>query len=221
MSSPDLEAMYSHRFDDAHKAQMNGVWRAIIDVTLQRWIGRDAAVLDVGAGYCTFINQVAAGRKVAVDANPHNARHAAADVEFIAASSLRDADLGGRFDVAFMSNFLEHLPDSDSVLAMLADVRAVMKPGGRLIVLQPNFALVGPAYFDFIDHKTILTDRSLVEALELSGFRVVHLKRRFMPYTSVGSRLPFASWLVRLYLHLPFAQFLMGKQTLAVAEVAG
>ena len=83
------------------------------------------------------------------------------------------------------------------------------------MILQPNFALVGPRYFDFIDHKTILTDASLVEALELTGFQVEEIKRRFMPYTS-KSRLPKWPWLVRLYLKCPPAQFLLGKQTLVV-----
>ena len=105
----------------------------------------------------------------------------------------------------------------EQVLAFLDAVRKHLKDDGRLLVLQPNFALVGPAYFDFIDHKTILTDKSLVEALEISGFKVEYLKRRFLPYTS-KSRIPRAPWMVRLYLAFPPAHFFMGKQTFVVAR---
>lgn len=216
--SADLQSMYSYRFSDAHKAQMAAVWRVLVDDVFQRWISPTAAVLDVGAGFCNFINQVRAGRRVATDANPHVAANCAPGVEFIQAAGLDGVELGGRFDVAFMSNVLEHLDGPDQVLQCLKDLHGHLNNGGRLIVLQPNFALVGPAYFDFIDHKTILTDRSLVEALELTGYRILYVKKRFLPYTSIQSKLPRSPWLVRLYLKLPLAQFFMGKQTLVVAE---
>jgi hypothetical protein len=86
-----------------------------------------------------------------------------------------------------------------------------------VLILQPNFRYVGPAYFDFIDHQVVLTDRSLVEALETTGFRVTYLKKRFLPYTA-KSRLPKWPWLVRLYLHCPPLHWFFGQQTFVVAQ---
>lgn len=40
---------------------------------------------------------------------------------------------------------------------------------------------------------------------------------RFLPYTT-KSRLPQAPWLIRLYLRVPLAWWLLGKQALVVAE---
>lgn len=213
----DLQQMYTHRFDAAHRQSLAAVWRVLVGECFSRWIKPTDAVLDLGAGFCTFINQVTAARRVAVDANPEVAANCAAGVEFVEARNLRHAGLENSFDLVFMSNFLEHLDNAEAVLAILRDVNALLKPGGKVMVLQPNFALVGPAYFDFIDHKVVLTDKSLVEALELTGHRMLHLTRRFLPYTS-KSAIPRAPWLVRLYLKLPVAQWLMGKQSLAVAE---
>ena len=68
-----------------------------------------------------------------------------------------------------MSNYLEHLPSGDAVIAQLEVARRLLKPGGRVLVLQPNIRLVGAAYWDFIDHKVALTEKSLVEAGELAG----------------------------------------------------
>ena len=48
-------------------------------------------------------------------------------------------------------------------------VARLLKPGGRVMVLQPNIRLTGPAYWDFIDHKVALTEKSLVEAAELAA----------------------------------------------------
>ena len=57
-------------------------------------------------------------------------------------------------DVVFMSNDLEHLASADDVIAQLKVVAEVLRPGGRVIVLQPNIRLTGGSYWDFLDHKT-------------------------------------------------------------------
>ena len=82
------------------------------------------------------------------------------------------------------------------------------------MVLQPNFRLEPRRYFDFLDHQVVLTDSSLVEALETAGFRIAELRVRFLPFTS-KSRVPKWEWAVRLYLRLPPVQWLLGKQTFA------
>ena len=214
-----LTAMYGHRFNAGDRKAMEAVWRVLINHFFQRWVSADDAVLDVGAGLCNFINQVDARRRVAMDADPSTVERCATGVEFIHATDLAEADMGETFDVIFMSNFLEHLESGRQVLRILEQARKRLNTTGRLLILQPNFALVGAAYFDFIDHRTILTDKSLIEALKLSGYDIVYVKRRFLPFTSKSS-VPRAPWMVRLYLAFPPAQWLMGKQTFVVATPA-
>ena len=84
-------------------------------------------------------------------------------------------------------------------------------------MLQPNIRLVGARYWDFIDHKVALTENSLQEAADLAGLRSVTLIPRFLPYSTKG-RLPTHPALVRLYLRLRPAWWLLGKQTLYVGE---
>jgi hypothetical protein len=45
------------------------------------------------------------------------------------------------------------------------------------------------------------------------------MKVRFLPYTT-ESRLPISAALIRLYLRLPPAQYLLGKQTFVVARAS-
>lgn len=213
----ELARIYAHRFTSEDKEAMRAVWRVLVDAWFQRWIPSGAAVLDVGAGLCLFINQIEAARRVALDANPAVADHCDSGVQFVLGASLDALPPNERFDVIFLSNFLEHLPDAEAVLTFLAQARKRLTSTGRLMILQPNFALVGAKYFDFIDHKVILTDRSLIEALELSGYRIAYFKRRFLPYTS-KSALPKAPWMVALYLRFPPAQFLLAGQSFVVAE---
>ena len=83
--------------------------------------------------------------------------------------------------------------------------------------MQPNVRLVGGKFWDFFDHTLPLTEKGMAEAMTVAGLRVVESRARFLPYTT-KSRLPQWPALVRLYLAVPPAQWLLGKQMLVVAE---
>jgi SAM-dependent methyltransferase len=216
-SPGDLDAIYRHRFSDEDAARKLGIWREIVGY-LRRWIRPSAAVLDIACDDGAFIRNVTAAERWATDIRDVGAALGPgirfARVDGLELSSAVPVD---HFDVAFMSNYLEHLPSSDAVLAQLREVRRVLRPGGRLIVLQPNIRFVGGAYWDFLDHKVALTERSLVEAAVAAGFEVERLIPRFLPYSTKG-RLPQHAALVRAYLRFPPAWRILGKQTLLVAR---
>lgn len=212
---PLLERLYRRRFSEDDRAQMAIVWRVLVRDFFQSRIDPASTVLDVGAGTCAFINEVRAARRIALDANPELPRLAAPGVETIVTDdlSLRQVEAGS-VGCVFVSNFLEHLEDHLAVLRLLGAAHRVLRPGGSLLVLQPNFRLEPRRYFDFIDHRVILTDASLREAMEVAGFRIAEMRARFLPFTS-KSRVPKWEWAVRAYLRLRPAQWLLGRQTFA------
>jgi SAM-dependent methyltransferase len=176
------------------------------------------AVLDIGAGFCEFINHIRCAKKYAVDGNPQIAELAGADVEaHCGAADRLDWLPDAAVDVVFASNFFEHLPASAALLAVLGEARRVLRPDGRLLILQPNIRYAYREYWDFIDHHLALSHVSMVEALALAGFRADEVRPRFLPF-STKSALPQWSWLVRLYLRLPLAQRLVGKQMFVMAS---
>jgi SAM-dependent methyltransferase len=210
-----LEDVYAQRFSDADAAAKNAIWREI-SAFLQRYVPEDGAVLDVACDRGDFIRNISASEKWATDLRDVSA-HLPQEIRFVQANGLEiDRHLPhDHFDVVFMSNYLEHLPGGEAVIEQLRIARTLLKPGGRVVVLQPNVRLVGSAYWDFIDHSTILTERSLVEAAELADLRTVEVIVRFLPYTT-KSRLPQSPRLVRAYLRFRPAWRLLGKQTLYV-----
>ena len=113
--------------------------------------------------------------------------------------------------MAFTSNLMEHLPSKDDVKQLLTEVHRVLKPHGQFIALGPNLRFLLGAYWDFWDHYAPITDRSLVEVLQSVGFTILTDIPRFLPYTT-RSALPKAAFLVRLYLSVPLAWRILGKQ---------
>jgi SAM-dependent methyltransferase len=185
----------------APNANRTKVWRHIC-AYLRRWIAPDADVLELGAGWCDFANNIPARRVVAMDLDGAVTRAAAAHVTPIVGDC---ADLSrfdpGSFDVVFASNLLEHL-ERAAASRLLSEARRVLRPGGRLLLLQPNFRLNPGRYFDDFTHVAIYTDVSLGDYLSSEGWTVTDVRPRFLPLTlkSRGSRLTF---LVPWYLRSP------------------
>jgi SAM-dependent methyltransferase len=220
-SRPDekLDDLYRHRFPPDEHAGKEGIWRVLAPALERRF--PDGPILDVGCDRGYFVRNLGRSQRWATDIRDM-AHDLPAGVRFVRGSGLDLAGLvpAGFFAGVFMSNYLEHLPSSDDVVEQLRVAHAVLRPGGRLVILQPNIRLVGPAYWDFIDHHVALTERSLVEAAELAGLRTVEVRTRFLPY-STKSRLAQHPALVRAYLAFPPAWWLLGKQTLYVGERPG
>jgi SAM-dependent methyltransferase len=179
------------------------VWKVIAD-HLSKWIPQDAHVLEIGAGYCDWINAVRAGRKVAIDVWPEMPRHAAPNVDarILNATASLPSLGSATFDIVLASNVIEHF-ETDVASAIVANVVTLLKPGGRFIVIQPNFRFAYRQYFDDYTHRSIFTDVSLSSLMRNSGLTIDVLRRRFLPYSLRGTRLPVWPWLVRAYLHSP------------------
>lgn len=219
---PDfLRSTYEQRFSASELADKETLWPVLADRVFQQYVPRDGTVLDLGAGFCELINSLVARRRIAVDLNPDTERAAASGVEVLLT---RSDDLSmiedDSVDTVVSSNFFEHLPDKQTLLATLTEARRVLRPGGRIVVLMPNLRYLPGAYWDYLDHHLPLTHVSLCEALTLSGFRPTRVVPRLLPYTVRDSRLPTRSWLIRAYLSFPPAWRLLGRQMFIVADIA-
>ena len=190
-----------------HNPRRALVWNEIAKF-IQPYLPKEGKVLELGAGYCDWINSTKAAVRFALDKSPIVLEHAARGVE----AAVGDAAALSRFsnnsfDAILASNLFEHLSDEE-FKSSLSEVRRILRPGGVLAVIQPNFYYSYRNYFDDYTHKKIFTHTGFAAFLEAFGFEIVYLLSRFVPFSfrSVGS-FPIFRFLVRAYLYSPWKPF--------------
>lgn len=182
------------------------------------WVTPESDVLDLGCGWCEFINSVSCRRKFGMDLNPDAKRFANPDVCILEQDCSMPWQLDGEsLDVVFTSNFLEHLPSKAALQNTLLQVHRALRPGGRFVAMGPNIRCVPGAYWDFFDHYVPLTELSLSEILEKCGFQIELRQARFLPYTMSRGR-EYPVWMLRFYLSFPVLWRIAGAQFLVVAR---
>jgi ubiquinone/menaquinone biosynthesis C-methylase UbiE len=190
------------------------LWQTLLACEFQKQIPPDGVVLELGAGYGHFINQVKSRRRLAVDVWAGMLQHLDSGVEGLVTDIARLEDVAdGSLDYVFSSNCFEHV-SQQKLVDCLAQLRRKMKPGAMLTIVQPNFKYCAREYFDDYTHVSIYTAQGLGDLLAANGFRVVRCVPRFLPLT-IKSRLPVHPWLIRLYLMSPFKP--LAKQMLLSA----
>lgn len=220
--SPDAESRtldetYARRFAGM-EARRSRVWDTLNRTFFHKWITPDDVVLDLGAGYCEFINSICAKAKFALDLNPATRQRANQGVTVVSQDVTQTWQLADNsVDVIFTSNFLEHLENKNALVHCLRESFRVLRKGGRLIAMGPNIRFAYDVYWDYFDHYLPLSDRSLVEAAELNGFKMEVVIPRFLPYTMRG-RMPSHPLLIRIYLMAPIVWRIFGKQFLVIAK---
>jgi dolichol-phosphate mannosyltransferase len=217
----DLVSLYQRRFGDSIGVR-NRIWKILCQSFFQSLIPDtgDETVVDVGCGYGEFLNNIRAKNRIGVDRNPDSAHFLDEEVTSHIVDARELPRIVPSADVVFSSNFLEHLPSKEQVTEVLEACRKCLEQReGLLILMGPNIRFLPGTYWDFYDHHVPLSDRSLVEILELLGFHIQAVYPRFLPYTmSRGGRAP--TWAVWLYLRLKVLWPLLGRQFLIVASTS-
>jgi len=195
------------------------VWKEVCQYIQKKFVPNDSRVLDLGSGYCDFINNVQASKKYAVDLFSEMPKYAADDVTtYLKSCTNLDFLDENSIDVVFASNLFEHL-SRDDFITTLKQVERVMVPGGTIIALQPNFKYCYRSYFDDYTHIQIFTEEALCDLFKVYNFTTFKCIPRFLPVnmkSTLKLGLPFLHLLTRLYLNFPIRP--LARQMLVVAR---
>jgi ubiquinone/menaquinone biosynthesis C-methylase UbiE len=144
-SSSDFSAVqraYHRRADEAHfRWQTTGPYFAATEAALLREISLvpGERLLEIGAGEGGNLYHLRARGAfcVGIDFSPQKAAFAkkATGAELVAADAGALPLADGSFDIVLIRDLLHHLPDRP---AALAEAHRVLRPGGRLHLIEPN-----------------------------------------------------------------------------------
>lgn len=215
MPTTYLSQLYTHR----HGQKLEGrrrMWKILCTYFFERYISPRDTVLDIACGYGEFINAVRCRKKIANDINPVSRTYLTKNITFVSGPSTKISLQSSSVDKIFISNFFEHITRED-ILKTIKECRRILKPGGRVLVLQPNIRFCAKDYWMFFDHITPIDDRSLTEAFTAMGFTPILDIEKFLPYTTI-SAYPIYPFLIQIYLCLPILWRFFGKQSFLVFE---
>ena len=138
-----LQKEYRERFATL-EAYRNSVWSVLCDDYFSRFIDPGFNVLDLGAGWGEFINNIKATKKYAMDLNPDTEKQLSDEVSFLHQDCSEKWQLPDEsLDLVFTSNFFEHLPDKESIEKSISEASRCLKKGGMIVCLGPNIRTFG------------------------------------------------------------------------------
>jgi SAM-dependent methyltransferase len=212
----NYERLYEYRFRDIDQGARAAVWSEIAP-HVHGLMGNPQTVLDPAAGRGEFIGSIDAAERWFVDEVAYPEAESDPEVKVVT-SKIMDADLPeDHFDGVYASNFLEHLFNQEEIAQFLERMHRVMKSGGRIAIMGPNYRYCADEYWDCADHWVALTHVAIAEHLYAAGFEPVRIVPRYLPYSFRGI-LPPSKALTRMYLRTPIAWRLLGKQFLVIGQ---
>jgi SAM-dependent methyltransferase len=191
-SAAELEALYPPGYHTRHSTRL---WsRDFARILLERWVMRErrgavaalppGRLLDVGCGNGAFLASVRLLGWAVEGTDPSAAGCELSRAKGVPVHHGELAQAGfadGSFDVVTLWHVLEHVAGP---LAELAEIRRILRPGGRLVVQVPDadsltLRLCGDRWFplDVPRHLQHFTPDSLRRTLERAGFELVREQR--------------------------------------------
>lgn len=146
--------------------------------TIRPFVGK--RVLEIGAGMGNLTRQLVGGRNVYVATDideEHMARlrvrlHHRMNLSVHHCDAARSEDFGpfaGEMDTVICLNVLEHIPED---LMALQNIRSILMPGGRAIILVPQDQRIYGAMDEALGHCRRYSKDQLQSRMEEAGFHV-------------------------------------------------
>jgi SAM-dependent methyltransferase len=158
-------------------------------------LGENKKILDLNPGFKGIYNNLKGSKVeyVCLEQNPHirsfleNSNIAVKNWE-IPNIPLEDDSI----DYVLSAPFIEHLPTYIDALNFLLEVMRVVKPGGKVLLIVPNYLSIKEIFFEDYKHGWITTKKRIIDMLsdchyEVLGYRytIGWITMRMNPLTAI------------------------------------
>ena len=121
------------------------------------------------------------------------------------------------YDFVYMNSVIEHLSDPKNILS---EIKKILKIGGILIIITPNFKYAYRNFYDDPTHIRPYTNISLKKILEFFDYKEIKVLPFLINKSIICWKLPFSFFLAskflfknHTYASLPIPNFLRGHST--------
>lgn len=143
-------------------------------------LSNDSHVLEIGPGRGAFARECQRREIPYTGIEPSDSLRAelSADGINVVKSSVPPIDLkGDEFDLVYSFHIVEHMKDYHDVMEFFAEAYRVLKPGGYMAVIAPNYRLVKNVFFQYeYQHAFVTTLDNVSNGLKDTGFDIEDAK---------------------------------------------
>ena len=179
-------------------------FNAALELFYNTKIGKGSKVIDLGYGDGSFLKSL---EKNQIEARGHDYDTVNFEIDKIPETS-------NSLDFITSNSVIEHLSNASN---LLDESFRILKPGGKLILITPNFFYDYKNFYDDPTHVNPFTVEKLETMLDMSGFKNIKVLPWVVMKNPLLWRIPFSFFFARYFLiarndtQLPIPGFLRGK----------
>ena len=191
-----------YNLSNFYKPKSAGKVRDILHRRLLKNIPAPKKVLEIGVGFGEFARFCRANQIEYVGLEPNQSlRNMVTGQGFKVLDGRLPHDFKIEqkgFDLVFIGHVLEHLPSYKEVISSLENLKALLRPGGYVIVLFPDASKSKWLFYHDYTHQYVTTPRRMKIIFQEVGLKVIESKnyvsclvRLAKPVFYVGKFFPF------------------------------
>tara|TARA_Y100000590_G_scaffold463725_1_gene631199 strand:+ start:895 stop:1566 length:672 start_codon:yes stop_codon:yes gene_type:complete len=167
-------------------------------------INKDSKIIDLGYGDGSFLKAL---EKNQIESKGY-------DFDTVNFENDEIPEASNSLDFITCNSVIEHLNDATN---LLEEAFRILKPGGKLILITPNFFYDYENFYDDPTHINPFTIEKLKTILEINNFKNINILPWIVMKNPILWKIPFSFFFARYFLiarndtRLPIPKFLKGK----------
>lgn len=163
----------STRYDEEHIPKTSYPGQLIAYLFNRFNLRRGQKVLELGCGRCEFLNELKEN-----GLEPYGLDREKSSIENEYKLNVKDCDLSTEvfpydnetFDIVYHKSLIEHIYDPSN---LMKETMRVLKPGGKLIILTPNWSTQWKIFYEDYTHSRPYATKALRDLLKVHDMKNV------------------------------------------------